>query len=382
MTKIFELSPDLDQIALDAVKEANLNEFNERSEKWNTNRHKYIIDVNKQLPERQHALRIRNSENKYISIATLGNFSLIIGKAKARKSFFVQSLVAAATSGKEILNSINGVLPADKKQVLYFDTEQDESDCMNGLRRINKLPEGNGNLVFFGLRELTPKERLEAIEIELLNNHKMTGLVIIDGVKDLVTSINDEEQATAIASKLLKWTEDYEIHIINVLHQNKSDQNARGHIGTELVNKAETVLEVSKSEGNNEISVVTPIQTRQIEPPVIAFEINDQGLPICVEDFEIKTETNKNRFDITDLGAAKTKILLLEVFSAKEVFSYSELALQIKICFKNQFNKSIGTNRAKELISYCKNNDWLIQEQPKAPYKLNIEDVPLDEVPF
>jgi hypothetical protein len=101
-----------------------------------------------------------------------------------------------------------------------------------------------------------------------------------------------------------------------------------------------------------------------------------------VDDFEIKTETNRNRFDITDLGGSKTKILLLEVFSTKEFFSYSELALQIKICFKNQFNKSIGTNRAKELISYCKNNNWLIQEQPKSPYKLNIEDIPLNEVPF
>jgi hypothetical protein len=382
MTKIFELTPDLDQIALDAVKEANLNEFNELLEKHNTNRQKFIVNAFEELPEPKNAITIRNSDNKYISVATLGNFSLIIGKAKARKSFYMQSIIAAAISGKEMLNSINGVLPADKKQVLYFDTEMARYDVLKAAKRISRLTDHQtDNLTVFCLRSLRPSERLEFVEAEIKRAENL-GLVIIDGVKDLVTSINDEEQATAIASKLLKWTEDYEIHIINVLHQNKSDQNARGHIGTELVNKAETVLEVSKSEGNNEISVVTPIQTRQIEPPTIAFEINDQGLPICVEDFEIKTETNKNRFDITDLGAAKTKILLLEVFSAKEVFSYSELALQIKICFKNQFNKSIGTNRAKELISYCKNNDWLIQEQPKAPYKLNIEDVPLDEVPF
>jgi hypothetical protein len=33
------------------------------------------------------------------------------------------------------------------------------------------------------------------------------------------------------------------IHIHTILHQNKADENARGHIGTELNNKAETVLE-------------------------------------------------------------------------------------------------------------------------------------------
>ena len=46
----------------------------------------------------------------------------------------------------------------------------------------------------------------------------------------------------------MQWTDDRQIHIHTILHQNKGDENARGHIGTELNNKAETVLLVEKGQ--------------------------------------------------------------------------------------------------------------------------------------
>lgn len=173
-----------------------------------------------------------------------------------------------------------------------------------------------------------------------------------------------------IASKLLKWTEEKNIHIITVLHQNKSDNNARGHIGTELINKAETVLSVTKNEQDKDISIVEAQQCRNKEPEPFAFEINENGLPVIVEDFEVRTETKKNKFDVTDLEDFKKYQLLTEVFSKGESFTYSELRIQIQLAYKNQFKNKLGDNRAKELITDCKNNSWLLQEKPKAPYTL------------
>ena len=46
-----------------------------------------------------------------------------------------------------------------------------------------------------------------------------------------------------------------DIHIHTVLHQNKGTRT-QGHIGTELSNKAETVLQVEKDENNPDISTV------------------------------------------------------------------------------------------------------------------------------
>ncbi len=39
----------------------------------------------------------------------------------------------------------------------------------------------------------------------------------------------------------MKWTELHNIHICTVIHENYGSAKARGHIGTELANKAETV---------------------------------------------------------------------------------------------------------------------------------------------
>ena len=304
-------------------------------------------------------------------LGTLGNFSLIIGKAKSRKSFFINIAVSAVLGKDLILNQFRGTLPSDQSTVLYFDTEQGRYHVQLALKRICdqiqvKKPE---NLIVYGLRSLKPSERLKMIEYAIYNTPNL-GFVIIDGIKDLINSINDETEATMISSKLLKWTEKKNIHIITVLHQNKSDNNARGHIGTELINKAETVLSVTKNEQDKDISIVEAQQCRNREPEPFAFEINENGLPVIVEDFEIRTETKINKFDITDLEDFKKYKLLTEVFSKGDSFTYSELRIQLQLAYKKQFSKKLGDNRAKELITNCKNNGWLIQEKTKAPYVL------------
>ncbi|MCC4230035.1 AAA family ATPase [Zunongwangia profunda] len=304
-------------------------------------------------------------------LGTLGNFSLIIGKAKSRKSFFINIAVSAVLKNDLLLNQFRGCLPNDKKQVLYFDTEQSKYHVQLALKRICrqidvKIPE---DLNTYHLRSKNPAERLAIIEHAIYNTSNL-GFVVIDGIKDLVTSINDEAEATMIASKLLKWTEEKEIHIVTVLHQNKSDNNARGHIGTELINKSETVLSVTKNEQDKDISIVEAQLCRNKEPEPFAFEINEDGLPIIAEDFELRTETRKNKFDILDLEHFKIYQILTEIYSKGENFTYSELVIQIKIAYKNQFKNKLGTNRAKELVTYCKNNNWLIQDKPKAPYTL------------
>lgn len=344
----------------------------ERIEQHKKERLKYKIDVNEAIPKPQIAISLANTKTDGFAIlGTLGNFSVIIGKAKSKKSFFINIAVSTALSNDFILERFKSDLPHDKSEVLYFDTEQGKYHVQKAVKRICiqiNQPEPE-NLHTYFLRSLTPSERLQFIENEIYSNNNV-GFVVIDGIKDLVTSINDEEQATNIASKLLKWTEERNIHIVTVLHQNKSDTNARGHIGTELINKAETVLEVAKAENDTNISIVTPQQCRNKEPEVFAFEINDYEIPIIAENFELRTETKKNRFDVTNLEDFKKYQLLTEVFSKGESFSYGKLVEQIIIAYQSQFNSSIGTNRAKILITDCSNNGWLLQEKAKAPYTL------------
>ena len=341
------------------------------------------IDIKEQLQPPQIAWQLLNLKKEgYATLGTLGNFSLIIGKAKSRKSFFVNIAVSTAISNDLILKRFRGDLPRKQSDVLYFDTEQGKYHVQLALKRICRQVniEEPTNLHVYHLRSKTPMERLQIIESVIYENSK-TGFVIIDGIKDLVTSINDEEQATMISSKLMKWSEERNIHIATVLHQNKSDNNARGHIGTELINKAETVLSITKAEADDTISIVEPQQCRNIEPETFAFEIID-GLPVIAENFEIRTETKKNKFDITTIESYKKYQLLTGVFSKGDSFLYGKLIEQLKIAYKHQFKTDLGDNKVKLLITDCKNNGWLLQEKDKSPYTLGAYKEPETVVTF
>ena len=315
------------------------------------------------------ALEIKNSDGSFSIWGTCGNFSAIIGKAKSRKSFLTNIALSAATKGGEVLGLIKSNI-LHKPGVACFDTEQSKYHVQLAVRRVcdqTGISEPE-NLHVFGLRKYTPAERLEIIEFFIYNNPGI-GLIVIDGIKDLITSINDEEQATMIVSKLLKWTEEMDTHIITVLHQNKSDSNARGHIGTELVNKAETVLSVTKAEGDTEISLVEPEQCRNREPEGFAFEVID-GLPVLASNVAMRTETKTSRIDVADIEDFEIYKVLMHAFSFEDKYGYKNLETQLKLSFKSELEKKMGDNKLREIIKHCKNKGWLIQVGEGKPYTL------------
>jgi predicted ATP-dependent serine protease len=284
---------------------------------------KLRISQDDEFIEPQVALKQKNLKSDgFTTIGTLGNFSVVIGKAKSRKSFYIIAVASAVLSNDLILGKYKGEFPKEQCNVVYIDTEQGKYNVQLAQKRIGKLTkkEKLENLYLYHLRALKPSERLKVIEAVIYAT-KNIGYVIIDGVRDLVTSINDEEQATNISSMLLKWSEELNIHIIVVLHQNKGNDYARGHLGTELMNKAELVLSVTKQNGNEEISIVKPEYSRGIEPEPFAFTIVD-GLPSAVENFVEKTANNIHQKKLKDLIDEDKNKLLKEVFSDEKGFKY------------------------------------------------------------
>jgi hypothetical protein len=73
-----------------------------------------------------------------------------------------------------------------------------------------------------------------------------------------------------------------------VLHENPSDGKLRGHIGTELMNKAETVLRVEKMENNLRISKLSCDMVRGLDFDPIYFTIND-NIPEIVANYDENT---------------------------------------------------------------------------------------------
>ena len=232
-----------------------------------------------------------------------------------------------------------------KRKVLYVDTEQSPYHCLKVMKRILRmagLPDDrdNENLEFLALRKYTPEQRIKIVEQAIYNTPGI-GLVIIDGIRDMVYDINSPGESTRIISKLMQWTDDRQIHIHTILHQNKGDENARGHIGTELNNKAETVLLVEKDKSNGDISNVSAMHIRAMDFEPFAFRINDSALPELIEQ--------------------QHRIALEAVFGLKEEYGYKELEDAL-IKSYTSIGVKLNHQKAVPLITMLRNKRMIVQE--------------------
>ena len=250
-----------------------------------------------------------------ITIATLGNFSASVGKPKSKKTFNCAAIVASALSGRNILH-YKAHLPEGKHKVLYVDTEQSKCHCHKVLERILKLAgmptdRETDRLVFFMLREYSPKQRRQIINHALSSDPEI-GFVVIDGIRDLMYDINSPSESVDLINDLMRWSSMHDLHIHTVLHLNKGDDNTRGHIGTELNNKAETILQVTKSQFDGNISEVKAMHIREREFQPFAFRINREALPELVEDYAFTQERKPTTEAITDAQHAKALEIAFE----------------------------------------------------------------------
>ena len=331
----------------------------------------YEIKATDVIPEPEIALTIGNAV-----IGTLGNILSIIGKAKSRKSFFITMAIAVSISKDTIFNLFKNELPSKQNAVLYFVTEQGKYHVQIALKRICTLIgiKEPTNLKVYGLRSLNPVERAELIEYAIYNTPKL-GIVFIDGIKDLITSINDEEQATMIVSKLMKWSEEKNILITTVLHQNKGDNNARGHIGTELNNKAETVLSISKSTDNEMVSIVQAEMCRNLEPQSFAFEIDNNGIPY-ISDYDVTSKSSK-KLTKKELFESYKNSIVIDIFSSNNELGigYGQLLDHFKRAFLNKSSESIGDNNAKDYIKELIETSYILKSQTDNKYYIgNVND--------
>lgn len=304
------------------------------------------------------------------TIATFGNFSASTGKAKSKKTFNISAMVAAAVTNTTVLN-YRACLPEGKRKILYFDTEQSKYHCHNVLERIYKLSglsvkKDDPRLLFWGLREYTPKLRIALIDYAL-RKHQEVGLVIIDGLRDLMYDINNGKEATDVMTVLMAWTSVYDLHIHTVLHLNKNDNNPRGHIGTELENKAETVLIISKNLQNNSISEVRPMHMRDKEFSTFAFHIDDNKLPVLDNGISV-TVVKRREKSLVSLDNEVHQEILSKAFKNNSPTRYSDLVEMVSRAYEDAGYKR-GTNGIKDLLKLLSGKGIIVKQDDAYIYK-------------
>ena len=302
-------------------------------------------------------------------IGTLGNFSASIGKAKSKKTFNVSAIVASALSGSTVLH-YRSTFPKNKQKILYIDTEQGRYHCQQVLKRILRLadlPEYKNpdNLIMLALRKFSPKLRLAIVE-QAIGTIPDLGLVIIDGIRDFLYDINSSSESTDIISKFMQWTDDRQIHIHTVLHQNKNDEHARGHIGTELNNKAETIMQVEVDKDDKTISCVEVIHIRDREFEPFAFRINECALPELVESYISKEKKlgrpTKEPFEpYKEIPESIHRAALDAIFADGNITGYDNYLERLKDGYGLQGVK-LGHNKAVKVATFLGNKRMVIKK--------------------
>ena len=226
-------------------------------------------------------------------IGTFGNLIFVQAPPKSTKTFFVSLLSAAFLGGKSdgYTKGIKGY--RDDKCLLHFDTEQGRFHAQRVFKRVLRMT-GLDNECYhtYGLRQLDYDKRVDFIDYCLSRRVNNPGLVIIDGIADLVSDVNNIDESNKIIQKLMSWTLEYNCTILTVIHSNHGTNKATGHLGSSLYKKAETAIQLMPNFDEGYIEVLCK-ESRNFPFNSFSYKIDDYGLPSVIDTDLDKFDTKK-----------------------------------------------------------------------------------------
>ena len=220
-----------------------------------------------------------------IPIGTMGNFSVVSAPPKTKKTFFVSLIVSVYLSGK---NNFGGNIKGhrENKQVIHIDTEQGKWHAQKVFKRVLDMCDSDYSEFYhtFGLRTINYKTRIDFIEYCLEHKVKETGLLVLDGIADLVSDVNNLEECNACVQKLMEWSSNYNCHIMCVIHSNFGSEKMTGHLGSFIEKKTETQIKLEANTVNKEWVTVKCKKSRGYSFETFSFKVNEIGLPEIIGD--------------------------------------------------------------------------------------------------
>ena len=191
-----------------------------------------------------------------IHICTPRSITTLSGQSKGGKSAISSVLLSdciKTSNGFDGCENLTVANNTESKAVIHIDTEQSVYHHYRNFKhgvlaraRIEKEPE---YFYSYNIRQLNLPEYkpfVEQIFEAAFSKHDGIHLSIIDGVADFINSVNDEEEANAIVSFFEQLAIKYDTAIILILHLNPGSDKERGHLGSQLQRKSESVLTIKK----------------------------------------------------------------------------------------------------------------------------------------
>jgi hypothetical protein len=263
-----------------------------------------------------------NAEDKIFCIGgrlvgSLSNFCIYSGLPKSGKSSYLMGAIASSFIPHEVFSmKIN--FPTDRKKICLFDTESSDYDFYMNLKKIksysglNDLPD---YFNAFQVREDGSGIIRKMIERYLELNTDCS-VLIIDGLLDLLVNYNDERESSLLTKWLKKITKQYNLLVISVLHQSKSNLSTTGHIGANSDRFAQSTLDIVKDKENNTYVLSSRFMRSDIDfEPVTLMNFN--GIFQQVENNGVKPKGKK----ACDLDKMESKRICSQIVTIPMLYS-------------------------------------------------------------
>lgn len=298
-----------------------------------------------------------------VPILTFQNVSVLIAQPSYGKSSVCEAILSKALN-KDC--DALGVELGEVNKCVYIDCERTEIDVHNSFKRMNKragVNEGETleQVIITGFRKIArANERREAIE-NFIKIHR-PDLVIIDGSGDLVTDTNSLEQAVELKVWLRDLTSKYGLSIFTTLHPNKGTETARGHIGSELLREAESVLTIKKK---GDVRTITTDfsggKNRNGGEAVASFIWNNEFGMMRSTDTPDEAP-NKLRSPYEVLTPEQIVEMLISTLKEEKV-KYSDLIVRLKAHLQTNYKDKVktGDNEIKTFASTLQEKEHIVK---------------------
>lgn len=266
-------------------------------------------------------------EYRGVGFSPLGGIQALSGQKKNGKSILVSLLIGCTLCSDNEGNRFHTRFPGLRlrqstiqklghaPRILYVDTEQEKENTDKVLERAKWLAElpshvHEQRLLTQWLR-VVPKEvedsvdyRRKAILHAILSFHP--DLVFIDGIRDIIHDFNDITESSELINQLMSIATKNNMCIWCTLHMNPRPQNddqdgkMRGHLGTELGNKASDVfvMRKAKNKATHEVTfTMRQLDARGKDVDDLELLLNDDAGPI------LGAPIAKDVADAADAGA-------------------------------------------------------------------------------
>lgn len=271
------------------------------------------------------------------------NTNIVIqGKTGSHKSRFAAalgSLILMQKSGRKMY----GFSKENdwKVPVLYVDTERNKTEQLPMM--LKALVEQTGLekeelkdcFTILPLSESPRNLRLKILgeEINRLNakqTHEYPLVVILDVVSDFSSDFNSVAETNSISDIMSYANSKFGSTIISIIHENPGEgEKARGHLGTELSNKASTIFQISEvklMDGVFRLKMLKSRTTPLYGEVLLKFDSVANNL-VVITDESIRSKVLD--FDIFKLGKALSDNEF-ETIGRIELIGYLEKALSWK----------------------------------------------------